>query len=730
MVSHRTPRLALVTVLLFALRPSPAPCQAARSGAWTLNASAAEWRLAGGDYGQRRFSALTQVTTNTVKRMKPVWAFSTGTLRADGGAPLIANGTLYVKSIFPSIIYAVNIDKPDHPLQWKYVLPVPTGDISPECCWGTSQMLALHSSGRLITVLPNGVLVGLDAERGNEAWRVKLAASDSSWRGGRPVFSGPFVVRDFVIGATSRVGGGVEGCGRVTAWEGSSGKQVWEARCEEGVEGGRAGSFAYDPDLNLLYYAWGTLERHQGGAGSGSWSVGVVARRLETGEQLWSTRVTTQAKANRELAVGGVVLLEAGGHRLLSYIGASGDHATLDRTNGKLLVSPAEFAAPPCPVATGGANPPAASYSPVTGLIYFPKARTCPGVVKPASWPSGGNGTGVDAAASLAAWNPVRGEVAWEVKDQVSSGVLSTATGIVFYGTADGRVKGVDQKTGKVLWSFQTPSGVVGDPVTFGGSDKRQYLAVVTGVGGWGRLGSRPLHSELPIVPASFPPGSAPPGGILLVFAAEGPDEVAATAVDSSDTIPQFPWPPPRMTDRTTLPRGLVVNQTTDTLGKAFDRITAAFNRAGISWSVYAVGTDGFAVVGRQENITDTGSPDDPRWGSDPPPPRGIVGYLKGLFQARPGRYRIVALVVRRQSTTPSPKPPTRQQMDSLVMGGALSLPEWLAAKVIKGRCEALIYEFFRRAEDATPALVTNTRIDAKQHLVRAGLWTPQEVSR
>jgi hypothetical protein len=334
----------------------------------------------------------------------------------------------------------------------------------------------------------------------------------------------------------------------------------------------------------------------------------------------------------------------------------------------------------------------------------------------------------VEAVTRLAAWDPVRGEAKWEIEDRVSGGVLSTATGLVFYGTADGWVKCVDQKTGKSLWRFKTPSGVVGDPVTFGGSNKRQYLAVITGIGGWQGIEmgweSYRTYSGFSVTPASFPHS----GGVLTVFALSASEGVAATG--DSDTIPQFPWPPPQVTDRTRLPRDLVVNEASDTLGRVFERIVAAYRRAQISWSVYAVGTDGIAVVGRQENITDNGSPDDPRWGSDPPPPRGIGGYLAGLFKARPGRYRIVALIVRHQSMVPDPKLPTRQQMDSLVVGGALSLPDWLAAKVIEGRCEALIYEFFRRSEDAKPEIVSNTAIGAVRHLIGAGLWTRGEMAR
>jgi len=63
--------------------------------------------------------------------------------------------------------------------------------------------------------------------------------------------------------------------------------------------------------------------------------------------------------------------------------------------------------------------------------------------------------------------------------------VLATKTGVVFYGTLEGWFKAVDAKSGKLLWKHRVGSGIIGSPMTFQGPDKKQYVAVYSGVGGW-----------------------------------------------------------------------------------------------------------------------------------------------------------------------------------------------------------------------------------------------------
>jgi len=70
----------------------------------------------------------------------------------------------------------------------------------------------------------------------------------------------------------------------------------------------------------------------------------------------------------------------------------------------------------------------------------------------------------------------------------VWSGALATAGGVVFYGTLEGYLKAVDAKTGKELYKFKTPSGIIGNVTTYEQGGK-QYIAILSGVGGWAGIG-------------------------------------------------------------------------------------------------------------------------------------------------------------------------------------------------------------------------------------------------
>ncbi len=96
-----------------------------------------------------------------------------------------------------------------------------------------------------------------------------------------------------------------------------------------------------------------------------------------------------------------------------------------------------------------------------------------------------------DHIGSLKAIDPDTGEWKWEYKNDAPlwGGVMTTAGGLVFFGTPEGEFIALDDETGETLWSFQTGSGIVGQPVTWE-MDGEQYVSIVSGWGGavplWG----------------------------------------------------------------------------------------------------------------------------------------------------------------------------------------------------------------------------------------------------
>jgi alcohol dehydrogenase (cytochrome c) len=96
-----------------------------------------------------------------------------------------------------------------------------------------------------------------------------------------------------------------------------------------------------------------------------------------------------------------------------------------------------------------------------------------------------------DHIGSLKAIDPDTGDVKWEFKNNAPlwGGVMTTAGGLVFTGTTEGKFIAFDDETGDILWSFQTGSGIVGQPITWE-QDGEQYVSIVSGWGGavplWG----------------------------------------------------------------------------------------------------------------------------------------------------------------------------------------------------------------------------------------------------
>jgi PQQ-dependent dehydrogenase (methanol/ethanol family) len=154
-----------------------------------------------------------------------------------------------------------------------------------------------------------------------------------------------------------------------------------------------------------------------------------------------------------------------------------------------------------CPAALGTKDQQPAAYSPKTKTFYVPTNHVCmdyepfkvsytagqPYVGATLSMypPQGETNMG-----NFIAWDAGTGKIKWSVKEQFSvwSGALATAGDVVFYGTLEGYLKAVDPANGKELYKFKTPSGIIGNVMTYQHGGK-QYVAVYSGVGGWAGIG-------------------------------------------------------------------------------------------------------------------------------------------------------------------------------------------------------------------------------------------------
>jgi len=154
-----------------------------------------------------------------------------------------------------------------------------------------------------------------------------------------------------------------------------------------------------------------------------------------------------------------------------------------------------------CPAALGSKDQQPSAYSPRTGLHYVPTNHVCmdyepfkvsytagqPYVGATLSmYPAPGGKT----LGNFIAWDAHQGKIVWSDPEQFSvwSGALATGGDVVFYGTLEGYLKAVDAKTGKELFRFKTPSGIIGNVNTYTHNGK-QYVAVLSGLGGWAGIG-------------------------------------------------------------------------------------------------------------------------------------------------------------------------------------------------------------------------------------------------
>ena len=149
----------------------------------------------------------------------------------------------------------------------------------------------------------------------------------------------------------------------------------------------------------------------------------------------------------------------------------------------------------------GGKNWMPMAHSPDTGLFYVPANEWGMDIWnEPVTYKKGaaylGSGFTIkpifeDHIGALKAIDPDTGEIKWTFKNDAPlwGGVMATAGGLVFTGTPEGEFIAFDADNGEQLWSFQTGSGIVGQPVTWE-QDGEQYVSVISGWGGavplWG----------------------------------------------------------------------------------------------------------------------------------------------------------------------------------------------------------------------------------------------------
>ncbi|WP_370545466.1 methanol/ethanol family PQQ-dependent dehydrogenase [Caulobacter sp. 17J80-11] len=331
------------------------------------------------------------------------------------------------------------------------------------------------------------------------------------------------------------------------------------------------GWISYDPELDLIYYGtgnpgpWNPDQR----PGDNKWTAGIFARDPDTGKARWFYQFTPHDQHDYDAINENVLLdLPIGGkaRKVIVRPERNGYLYVIDRASGEVLSAdpfvhvnssegvdlktgrliPTKAKEPKlgkvvrdiCPSANGAKDWMPSAWSPRTRLLYLPATNMCMDVqTAEANYIAGTPYVGAEVRmyagpgghrGLFMAWDPARRKKVWEVQEDlpVWSGALTTGGDVVFYGTMDGWFKALDARTGKLLWSFKTSSGIISQPVSYRGPDGRQYVAVLSGVGGWaGVVVSADLDPRDPTAALGFVGATGDlkqkttPGGTLYVFA-------------------------------------------------------------------------------------------------------------------------------------------------------------------------------------------------------------------
>jgi PQQ-dependent dehydrogenase (methanol/ethanol family) len=309
------------------------------------------------------------------------------------------------------------------------------------------------------------------------------------------------------------------------------GVRTWPPGAWQVGGGGIWGFISYDAELDLLYYGtanpgpWAPSQR----PGDNKWTSGIFARDPATGAARWFYQFSPHDLYDWDGVNENVlVTLPLGGEprRVLLHPDRNGFLYVIDRATGEVLSTgkyfphgnamlgvdlasgrptmnprkgpvPSRVIRDVCPAAPGAKDWNPSAWSPRTGLLYIPHNNLCMDMQElSANYIAGTPYVGTKHkyvpgpgghAGYVTAWDPVRQAAAWRIPEEfpVWSGALVTAGDVMFYGTMDGWFKALDARTGRELWRHRLPSGIVSQPVSYRGPDGKQYVAVLSGVGGW-----------------------------------------------------------------------------------------------------------------------------------------------------------------------------------------------------------------------------------------------------
>jgi alcohol dehydrogenase (cytochrome c) len=490
-------------------------------------------------YNANRFSPLKQITRENARRLVPKWGYSMNDQRGAEAFPLVHDGKIYVTSHSATVA----VDALTGRQVWRTAHEYPPEVLRVVCCGIVNRGAAIYN-GKIIRATLDNHLIAMDAKTGKVVWDV-AAPNDVTAANGYSMTGAPLIANGVLLmgvaGAEYGIRGFLEGYDPETGkhlWRlytvpamGEPGSDTWAGESAKTGGGSTWVTGSYDPELDLVFWGVGNPSpwNPRGRRGDNLFTNSIFAVRPKTGERVWFYQTTPEDPFDYDAIQTPVVAtidVQGAQRKVVMQGNRNGFFYVLDAKDGKLLaankygrvnwaesvdmktgrpintdVIRAAMAGEKVevwPSVTGVTNWQHMSYSPITRLAYIntvhvgmtyeagepPKVAmgrpSGPGSVRRTTVTEDPNVRGF-----LKAIDPMTGKSKWEVP-YVSpnfSSTLSTASNVVFTGMMTGEFQALDAETGKELWRFKTPSGIIGQPVTWE-KDGKQYVTVLSGIGG------------------------------------------------------------------------------------------------------------------------------------------------------------------------------------------------------------------------------------------------------
>jgi alcohol dehydrogenase (cytochrome c) len=535
-------RRALLLLLLVSAVTSGLNAQVSSNRLLRAAEEPQNWLTYSGDYFSHRYSLLRQVDPANVKNLELKWVFQAQSFQKFEATPLVVDGIMYVTQA-PNDVVA--LDARTGRVFWIY-RHNPSPAARPCCGMVNRGVAILDDTLFMATVDAHLIAIDArtggplwnttvaNAAAGYAMTLAPLVVKDKVLVG---VAGGEFGIRGFVAAYDARSGKELWRFYTVPG-PGEPGHDTWQG--DDWKYGGApvwlTGS--YDPALNLVYWGTGNPGPDFSPAqrpGDNLYADSAIALDADTGKLKWHFQFTPGDPYDYD-AVQIPVLVDTNWNgsprKLMLWGNRNGFFYVLDRTNGQFLLgrpfaninwasgldhkgrpieTPQPPGAPTYPGLAGATNWYSPSYSPRTGLFYLPiwenynvvfvseqqeykegqrfmggTTTPPPGFDVPRLTRPGPVNTYTEAAASgsVAAIDPHTGARKWTFKmnDVTMSGILTTASDLLFTGGREGYFQALDARTGALLWKANLGGEIASGPMSYQ-VDGKQYVTISAGNG-------------------------------------------------------------------------------------------------------------------------------------------------------------------------------------------------------------------------------------------------------